>query len=357
MIPASSASSFEHVTLEDAAMQADADKVAAEMEEVTLEDGAGAAAAAAPAERAQGAGQAAGSSTGGGASAGAAPAAHAAAGQPQPRSPPPATQALASVLGFFGTDGSSSGSGGQAEEPQPQPGEGGAVAPAAAAGGKSGQQQGELDAVEAFEREALEAADKVAHAAEEVGQKLLHGAAEAKESLASLVGGISSWWANLDPTKPAGPSSGDATAGGGGGAVRRAASPTDVAAAAEALGLEAGETVLESFGCVLWQTYTSTNNFFTPVRQVSFPGSLHVTSRRLCFAFEDKGVAPIKLPGKAIKGVAKAAADAAQGLPERLELALEGAGQSLVVGGFALGPLELDSALALVEHLAEDCSA
>lgn len=41
-----------------------------------------------------------------------------------------------------------------------------------------------------------------------------------------------------------------------------------MAAAAEALGLEAGETVLESFGCVLWQTYTSTNNFFTPVRQV-----------------------------------------------------------------------------------------
>lgn len=198
--------------------------------------------------------------------------------------------------------------------------------------------------------------------------------------------------------------------------------------------------------------------------QVPFPGSLHVTSRRLCFAFEDRGLAPIKLPGKAIKGAAKAAADAAQGgcglegrsrehgrrestalplralanaagnsrcellllailhlhslaekigmfptsampptsppplllacrqrllqarftswwcrwphsgclvavapapacpssaaagLPERLELALEGKGQSLVLGGFALGAMELDSALALVEHLAEDCA-
>lgn len=47
----------------------------------------------------------------------------------------------------------------------------------------------------------------------------------------------------------------------------------------------------------------------------------------------------------------------AAGLPERLELALEGAGQSLVLGGFTLGPLELDSALALVEHLAEDSAA
>lgn len=50
-----------------------------------------------------------------------------------------------------------------------------------------------------------------------------------------------------------------------------------------------------------------------PYPQVPFPGSLHVTSRRLCFAFEDRGVAPIKLPGKAINGASKAAADAAQG--------------------------------------------
>lgn len=210
--------------------------------------------------------------------------------------------------------------------------------------------------MEAFEREALEAADKVAHAAEEVGQKLLHGAAEAKESLASLVGGISSWWANLDPVQPSGPAPGDSRAGGSG-VGPRAAPPANVDDAAAALGLEAGETLLESFGCVLWQTYTATNNFFTPVRQVPFPGSLHVTSQRLCFAFEDRGVAPIKLPGKAIKGVSKAAADAAQGLSERLELALEGAGQSLVLGGFTLGTLELDSALALVEHLAEDSAA
>jgi hypothetical protein len=47
--------------------------------------------------------------------------------------------------------------------------------------------------------------------------------------------------------------------------------------------------------------------------QIPFPGSLHITSSRLCFVFEDKGVAPIKLPGKAIKAAAKRAADEQQG--------------------------------------------
>ena len=44
---------------------------------------------------------------------------------------------------------------------------------------------------------------------------------------------------------------------------------------------------------------------------------------------------------------------AAAGLPTRLEVALRSAGQSLVLADFALAELELDSALALVEHLAE----
>lgn len=43
----------------------------------------------------------------------------------------------------------------------------------------------------------------------------------------------------------------------------------------------------------------------------------------------------------------------AAGLPERLEVSLAASGQSLVLAGFALGPMELDSALALLEHLAE----
>lgn len=49
--------------------------------------------------------------------------------------------------------------------------------------------------------------------------------------------------------------------------------------------------------------------------QIAFPGSLHVTSQRLCFTFEEKGVAPIKLAGKAIKSVAKLAADVQKGVP------------------------------------------
>lgn len=153
-----------------------------------------------------------------------------------------------------------------------------------------------------------------------------------------------------------------------------------MAAAAEQLGLDSGESVLESFACRLLQSYTSVSNFFTPVQQVCgdntagwsryvrgvlcwlattarwadaamlyllagyvsrqratpatllpvltgilasppnhsqipFPGSLHITSARLCFAFEDKNIAPIKLPAKAIKpgGVTKLAADSEKG--------------------------------------------
>lgn len=41
------------------------------------------------------------------------------------------------------------------------------------------------------------------------------------------------------------------------------------------------------------------------------------------------------------------------GLPARLEVALEAQGQKLVLTDFALAELELDSALALLEHLAE----
>lgn len=130
----------------------------------------------------------------------------------------------------------------------------------------------------------------------------------------------------------------------------------DAAAAGAQLGLEAGETVLECFACRLWQTYTATNNFFTPVRQVGgvggragrcssrrgcrppsqsracrtadtapaaclalslcqvpFPGSLVVTSQRLCFAFEEPGLAPARVPAKALKVAAKLPADEDKG--------------------------------------------
>jgi hypothetical protein len=41
-------------------------------------------------------------------------------------------------------------------------------------------------------------------------------------------------------------------------------------------------------------------------------------------------------------------------VPERLELQLDAAGQTLVLARFALADMEMDSALALLEHLAED---
>lgn len=198
----------------------------------------------------------------------------------------------------------------------------------------------------------------------QVGLQLLHGAAEAKESLSSLAHGLTSWWSTLDPGADQAAAAAPAPGGQRG---------QDVQQAAEALGLDGGETVLESFACQLLQTYTCSSNFFTPVRQASkpppgrclhahkcwlqlgprrwpphrlsdlpcvpassclqiaFPGSLHVTSQRLLFAFEEKGVAPIKLPGKAIKSVAKHAADAQKGgwVPDRRVLARAAALQQM----------------------------
>lgn len=43
----------------------------------------------------------------------------------------------------------------------------------------------------------------------------------------------------------------------------------------------------------------------------------------------------------------------AAGVPDRLEVALEAKGQTLVLSDFPLKDLEIDSALALLEHLAE----
>lgn len=352
--------------------------------------------------------------------------------------------------------------------------------------------------------------------APQVSQKLRHGAAEAKEALGSLAQGLSSWWAAAAAAAPARSPAGGAGAGAApsgcarlpagalllldqaawavGKASRRcqASNPRPwlprcpapcsrpsrpsaqaLAEAAASLGLEAGESVLESFACSLLQTYTSTANFYTAPRQASwgrggeaaragracrrtrprttrspalaqggaprprlpaclpacppahrqiaFPGSLHVTSGRLCFAFAERGLAPIKLAAKQVKSAAKLPADAAKGapaqrgragrqrvcdgserarsaaalplarrcraaaprrplcratdvpsraplfsshscllsppltgLPERLEVRLAAKGQSLVLAHFSVSPdLELDSALALVEHLAE----
>jgi hypothetical protein len=110
----------------------------------------------------------------------------------------------------------------------------------------------------------------------QVGQKLLHGAAEAKESIASLAQGFSSWWSKLDPAAEGGSGGGGVASGG---AAASAARTQDVQQAAQALGLEGGETVLESFACQLLQTYTCSSNFFTPVRQASPASACVLTCR------------------------------------------------------------------------------
>lgn len=71
---------------------------------------------------------------------------------------------------------------------------------------------------------------------------------------------------------------------------------------------------------LLRRTEPSLHSVALPPTQIPFPGSLHITSARLCFVFEDKGIAPIKLPAKSIKpgGVSKLPADADKGGPPQL---------------------------------------
>lgn len=61
-------------------------------------------------------------------------------------------------------------------------------------------------------------------------------------------------------------------------------------------------------------------------------------------------MAPIKVAVSSITGVSKEAA--AGSLPERVVVALSQAKQTLTLAHFSLKDLEMDSALALLEHIA-----
>lgn len=93
---------------------------------------------------------------------------------------------------------------------------------------------------------------------------------------------------------------------------------------------------------------------FLPIShtQIPFPGSLHITSARLCFVFEDKAIAPIKLPAKSIKpgGVSKLPADADKGKvgrrswQELAELKSRGAPRTSPGGGIVCtNPLQVQA--------------
>ncbi|GAB4817374.1 hypothetical protein N2152v2_004420 [Parachlorella kessleri] len=250
----------------------------------------------------------------------------------EPRPAPQAPSDGGSISSFFGFPPLFGG--GAAAAPA-------AAAPAAAAGpsGTGANTAGvtvEDDPIKELEVAAAKVAEQAGRAAKAAGSKLKEGASE-------LAANLTSWWANLEP--------GDRFALPG---VSTQSKHQDYAALQEALGLESGEAVLESFGCHLLQTYTCTNNPFTPDRQVAFAGQLHITSQRVCFVVEgERGVGPVKLDIKAIKTVKKEAT--VTGLPERLVLTLSDDGkQSLVFGKFTLKEMEMDSALALLEHLTSD---
>jgi hypothetical protein len=187
------------------------------------------------------------------------------------------------------------------------------------------------DPLRELEEAAAAAAASTKEAAQQATQKLMKGAAEAKKELSSFMTSI---WSAFDAP--------------GAAAAKQAGSEDELRAR---LGLGEGEAVLESFRCKLIQQYDPVGNAFTPRKSIAFAGQLYITSACACFQLDAPGggAAPppvIKVPAAQIEGFAK------EGDAIRLQLG-GGGGAAMVLGGFALPKLEVDSALALLEHLTE----
>ena len=115
--------------------------------------------------------------------------------------------------------------------------------------------------------------------------------------------------------------------------------------------LPAGSTLIESFECKLFQTYTCSHNAFTPDVQMSFSGVLYITERHTCFALEERGQkVPVVVEHEAVAAVQRERAPKGVKGQDVVRVNLQG-GKHLAFKEFA-GEGELDGALALLEHLA-----
>ncbi|GFR49492.1 hypothetical protein Agub_g11431 [Astrephomene gubernaculifera] len=168
-------------------------------------------------------------------------------------------------------------------------------------------------------------------------------AAAAAASLTRLAGGLSSWWGSLDPApQPVR----DETA-------ERVASSNKASSELQALfGLFPEEALVEHFRCKLLQTYAPNHNSHTPAIQMSFQGTLYVTDRHTCFCVEERGrKIPFKVPHSQVVRATRQRPARKGDLSDVLKLE-QVSGQWLAFKDFESGSA-LDSALALVEHLAE----
>lgn len=203
------------------------------------------------------------------------------------------------------------------------------TAPPAAAPPKSNDPMRELE--EAAAVAAAAAAGAAAHtkeAAKQATDKIIKGAAEARKEITSLV---STLWAAFD--SPAESRS------------KQHGSAEDLRAR---LGLAEGEAILETFRCKLIQQYAPVGNSFTPAKNIAFSGQLHIATASVSFELDGAGGAaarPVHVPASNIAEFVR------EGDAIVVKLNGPGEAKSFVLGQFALPKLEVDSALALLEHL------
>lgn len=163
-------------------------------------------------------------------------------------------------------------------------------------------------------------------------------AVEESSPISKIVGGVSNWWANLDPTAEGGDQSGEDPA----------TSTKMMAELHHQYGLSEDEALLEQFKCILLQPYKCADNEFTPPMQMAFPVSLSIFEHHFCFCPEHhRHRIPITLLHRQTTKVEK---QDNSGDPV-LSVTLED-GRTIVWKGFE-SDTALDRALALMEHLTE----
>ena len=193
--------------------------------------------------------------------------------------------------------------------------------PAAPSSGNSPSGRGGMDpVVRELEEAAAVAAAATAEAAAAAKQKIMQGAAGAKAFMSSL------WSAFDDPSSTA------------------SREHESEQALRQRLGLGDDEAILEVFRCKLIQTYSPSNNDFTPPKNIAFTGLLHVASGHVCFELDGAGGVgtPVSVPKADLKAVVREG--------DALRVALSG-DRELVIGAFSLPKLEVESAFALLTSL------
>eukprot|EP01025_Chloroclados_australasicus_P062978 TRINITY_DN829_c0_g1_i2.p1 TRINITY_DN829_c0_g1~~TRINITY_DN829_c0_g1_i2.p1 ORF type:complete len:369 (-),score=63.94 TRINITY_DN829_c0_g1_i2:219-1220(-) len=191
--------------------------------------------------------------------------------------------------------------------------------------------------------------DLAANAAKDVSARALDISSKVQSGLVkgfsqlrqpgAVANSISSWWSNLDP-KPVSGSQHAASV------IGRAPSNE----LALKLGLEEHENLMEEFKCKILQTMTCNHNDFTPPIQMAFPGILYITDRRTCFELEErKSVVPKFKHSDVAKATRRGPARKGE-KNDILFIQFNNSDRYVSFKDFD-NSQELDSALALIEHL------